>query len=109
MGTWRSGIIDLRRQITRRLLKNHYIARMYYHHRLHRETLQYEKSPLLIYQMGKVGSKTIRESLGALKLDRPVFHKNVWGNLQKNAKDTLALRNSVSCSTSGGISIYASR
>lgn len=30
--------------------------------------------PLLIYQMGKVGSKTVTESLKALNLDMPIFH-----------------------------------
>ena len=63
-----------RRLIERLLSKNPDLARAYYHHRLHRESLQYKEPPLLIYQMGKVGSKTIRSSLRAIKFDRPVFH-----------------------------------
>jgi hypothetical protein len=47
---------------------------MYYHYTLRRENREYEEPPLLIYQMGKVGSKTIRRSLQAIELDRPIFH-----------------------------------
>lgn len=60
--------------IKRLLSKNPDLARAYYHHRLHRESRRYKEPPLLIYQMGKVGSKTIRSSLREVNLDRPVFH-----------------------------------
>jgi hypothetical protein len=33
-----------------------------------------KKKPLLVYQMGKVGSSTIRRSLNALNLDIYVYH-----------------------------------
>ena len=63
------------KQLVKRLLdKNPVLARVYYHHTLYRESLQYTEPPLIIYQMGKVGSKTIRKSLRAIGLDRPIFH-----------------------------------
>ena len=74
MGIRQSGIIGLKKQITRRLLKNYHVARMHYHHKLYQKALQYNQPPLLIYQMGKVGSRTIRESLKVLNVDRQVFH-----------------------------------
>jgi hypothetical protein len=74
MSALRSNLVNLGRRMVGPLLKNPYLARARYHRRLHRESLQYSEPPLLIYQMGKVGSKTIRRSLGAFELDRPVFH-----------------------------------
>lgn len=50
------------------------LVRTFYHYQLYRECLQYKEPPLLIYQMGKVGSKTVRKSLEALDLDMPIFH-----------------------------------
>ena len=68
-------MVSLKRQIIRQLLRtNSHLARAYYHRELDRRSLQYEEPPLLLYQMGKVGSKTIRRSLKPLELDRPVFH-----------------------------------
>jgi hypothetical protein len=63
-----------RRLIELPLKKSAYLARAHYHYRLHRKALRYKEPPLLIYQMGKVGSKTIRSSLQALNLDMPIFH-----------------------------------
>ena len=63
------------KQLRKRLRnRNPGLVRARYHYRLHRESLQYKEPPLLIYQMGKVGSKTIRCSLESSKLDRPIFH-----------------------------------
>ena len=70
MRMWR-----LFKQFVKRLInRNPVLARIYYHYTLRRESREYEKPPLLIYQMGKVGSKTIQRSLRTIKLDRPVFH-----------------------------------
>ena len=46
---------------------------MLYHRHLNKKTRKFEGPPLLIYQMGKVGSKTIRSSLKASNLDMPIF------------------------------------
>jgi hypothetical protein len=70
MAAWRS----LKPLVVEMLWKNPHSARAYYHYQLRRRNLQYNKPPLLLYQMGKVGSKTIRSSLQTLQLDRPVFH-----------------------------------
>jgi len=53
---------------------NYYTARLLYFRTLHRNKIKYGKSPLLIYQMGKVGSSTIQRSLDALNLGMPIFH-----------------------------------
>lgn len=70
MRIWRR----LKRLILRPFNRMPRLVRMYYHYQLHRECLQYKKPPLLIYQMGKVGSKTIQGSLRNVELDRRVFH-----------------------------------
>ena len=62
---------QLKRWVLRR---NYSLARASYHRRLYRRSLQYMRPPLLIYQMGKVGSKTIRSTLQSSKLDRPIYH-----------------------------------
>ena len=56
------------------LQRNYHLAKTSYHRRLHQKSLGYKKPPLLIYQMGKVGSKTIRSTLQASNLDRSVYH-----------------------------------
>lgn len=53
---------------------NYFSARRYYKHRLHKLRRKYSKSPILIYQMGKVGSSSIKRSLEALEIDRPIYH-----------------------------------
>ena len=53
---------------------NYYTARTYYFYNLHRADRRYEKSPLLVYQMGKVGSKTVVNSLLNAKIDRRIYH-----------------------------------
>ncbi len=53
---------------------NYYSAKAYYGYKLNRKSRQYKEPPLLIYQMGKVGSRTVHKSLRALKLDMPIYH-----------------------------------
>ena len=75
MGNWWSRTVNLGKQLVKQSgLKSVRLARTRYLGRLHRETLRYRDPPVLLYQMGKVGSKTIRDSLRASKLDRRVFH-----------------------------------
>ena len=62
------------RALSRLLRMNVHLARAHYHYRLRRKCHQYGEPPLLLYQMGKVGSKTIQRSLRTVELDRPVFH-----------------------------------
>ena len=61
------------RLISRLAYKNYYSAKAYYHFHLHLSKLG-KKDPLLVYQMGKVGSTTILMSLKALALDTPIYH-----------------------------------
>lgn len=53
---------------------NYYSARAFYKHRLHQKRIGYSGSPLLIYQMGKVGSSSVKRSLETYSLDMPVYH-----------------------------------
>lgn len=53
---------------------NYYSARMLYFRSLQSIKKKYRKPPLLIYQMGKVGSSTIQKSLDSLNLGMPIFH-----------------------------------
>jgi hypothetical protein len=67
------------REFAKRILvwfvdRNYYTARLFYIQKLKNSKKHYQNPPLLIYQMGKVGSSTIQRSLKALNLDRPIFH-----------------------------------
>lgn len=53
---------------------NYYSARAYYKRRLHQKRMLYPKTPILIYQMGKVGSSSVKRSLETYSLNRPIFH-----------------------------------
>lgn len=53
---------------------NYCTARAYYMYRLHQLSHHHKEPPLIIYQMGKVGSRTIFNSLKPLKLDMPIYH-----------------------------------
>jgi len=64
----------LQRVIRRLAYKNYYTARAHYHHKLAQCDRKYSEPPLLVYQMGKVGSKTVIESLKALEIDRRIYH-----------------------------------
>jgi hypothetical protein len=71
----RSGPVSLWGRLLRRMLRqNAHLAKMYYHYTLERQCRQYSRPPLLLYQMGKVGSKSLQNSLEAIELDRPLFH-----------------------------------
>ena len=49
-------------------------ARAYYHKHLKRADDRYKNLPLLVYQMGKVGSKTIAHSLYKANIERHIYH-----------------------------------
>jgi hypothetical protein len=53
---------------------NYYTAKYYSHFLLSRQIQGAVHPPLLIYQMGKVGSTSVEESLRALDLGIPIFH-----------------------------------
>jgi hypothetical protein len=60
------------------------LSRIYHETRLRRsKTTQH--GPILVYQMGKVGSRSIVDSLRAVKLHRPVYHVHFLNqdNIQK--------------------------
>jgi hypothetical protein len=63
-----------RQLIKRLLLSNVHLARRHYFYHRHQESLERPGDPVVLYQMGKVGSKTIQRSLEALNLDRPLYH-----------------------------------
>ena len=68
----------------KRLGKSGLLSRIYHETRLRRlKTVQH--SPILVYQMGKVGSRSIVDSLKAMKLDRAVYHVHFLNkeNIQK--------------------------
>ena len=55
--------------------KNYYTAKAYYYYKLARADRRHKgPPPLLVYQMGKVGSKTVTESLKTVKIGRPIYH-----------------------------------
>ena len=56
---------------------NYYSAKGFYKYMLNRSHQRYKGSPLLIYQMGKVGSSTVQASLRSLKLDMPIYHTHI--------------------------------
>ena len=60
-------------QHAKQLGRNRLLSTIYHEVRLRRENSRGE-SPILIYQMGKVGSSSILDSLKGMKLDRPIFH-----------------------------------
>jgi len=70
-----SYILNTGRRVVKQLRQRNYtFAKAYYQYKLYRSSLRYKGSPLLIYQMGKVGSVTILRSLEALELDMPIYH-----------------------------------
>lgn len=58
--------------------KYYYIEKKLFNHRLGKKIQDhkrcFKKHPIVVYQMGKVGSMTVVNSLQKLKLDRLVFH-----------------------------------
>lgn len=59
--------------ILKRMREINLFSRPYHEFRL-RRSLATSGEPILVYQMGKVGSSSIVKSLNALKVDRPVYH-----------------------------------
>lgn len=57
--------------------RNYYFAKAHYMRELRRKQEQHIAPPLVLFQMGKVGSSTIRKSLKALDLDMPIYHTHL--------------------------------
>ncbi len=53
---------------------NYNSAKLYYHHTLRRADRRYDESPLLVFQMGKVGSKSVVNSLAKIDINRRIYH-----------------------------------
>jgi len=53
---------------------NYHLAKMFYIRNLEKQFSSHRGSPILIYQMGKVGSSSIKRSLKELELDIPLYH-----------------------------------
>lgn len=62
------------RQIEGLTKHNYGLARSYYHKQLERADRRFNKAPVLIYQMGKVGSSSVTHSLRNVKLGRRIYH-----------------------------------
>ncbi len=62
-----------KRAIKRFLRQSRSWGRVFYDIRFHLANLR-GREPIIVYQMGKVGSSTIVASLKALKLRRPIYH-----------------------------------
>ena len=62
------------RRLRRLSRKNYYTAKAFHHFNLHLEGLLSNKSPIYLYQMGKVGSSTVFTSLRAMGLSMPIHH-----------------------------------
>jgi hypothetical protein len=57
--------------------RNYRFAKFYYMHKRHTELKQHAGLPLIIFQMGKVGSKSVKRTLEALELDMPIYHSHL--------------------------------
>lgn len=57
--------------------KNYLFAKYYYTYKRRREMKRLNGSPIILFQMGKVGSKTIQKSLKTLDLNMPVYHSHL--------------------------------
>ena len=53
---------------------NYHLARWYYHYKLQRADKRFTELPLLVYQMGKVGSKSVVNSLSKADIKRRIYH-----------------------------------
>ncbi len=53
---------------------NYHLAKFYYHYKLRRADRRFSAPPLLVYQMGKVGSKTVINSLSKANINRRIYH-----------------------------------
>ena len=77
--------------IGRQFLRNRPLSTIYHEARLQRAKSR-PGSPILVYQMGKVGSSSIFDSLRATILDRPLFHLHFLDMNNIQAAETV-LRN----------------
>lgn len=59
--------------VERYVLRNYYLAKLYYTLLILFTDLR-ERDPIIVFQMGKVGSTSIVTSLESLNLGRPIFH-----------------------------------
>jgi hypothetical protein len=84
----RSTLTSLFRKLARKMIEsNYYSARMYYQYNLEKSFSGYDGPPILILQMGKVGSSTVTRSLNALNLDMPIYHAHfLSADLVKNTE-----------------------
>jgi hypothetical protein len=57
--------------------KNYHFAKHYYIFIKNLELKRYTGPPLIIYQMGKVGSKSVKRTLETLNLDMPIYHSHL--------------------------------
>jgi hypothetical protein len=57
--------------------KNYYAARAYYHYKLARADAQCKEPPLLVYQMGKVGSTTVVAALRTTRINRRIYQLHI--------------------------------
>ncbi|MBW2085745.1 MAG: hypothetical protein JRI54_06930 [Deltaproteobacteria bacterium] len=80
--TFQSNLLNIGRRayrlperiIKRLVRKNYYTARAYYYYQLRRLDSQYKELPLLVHQMGKVGSSSVTKSLEMAKIGRRIYH-----------------------------------
>jgi hypothetical protein len=57
--------------------KNYYFARYWYVYKRRKELQRYNGSPIIVFQMGKVGSKTISKSLKAINSEMKIYHSHL--------------------------------
>jgi hypothetical protein len=74
LSVWKSNLF---KALTRIAEFNYYSAKAFYKYQLHRSHHRHKGPPLLVYQMGKVGSSSIMASLRSLGLDMPLYHPHI--------------------------------
>lgn len=57
--------------------KNYSFAKFYYMFRCRAELKRHCRAPVIVFQMGKVGSTSIKRSLEALNLDMAIYHSHL--------------------------------
>ena len=71
-------LVGFKNKIVRRLVRtNYHLAKTHFHYTLARQERRYEKQPILVYQMAKVGSRSVFESLKSTITDRPIYHFHI--------------------------------
>lgn len=69
-----SAPLKVRRVVQRLCYRRYATAKVYYELELRLTSRRRSGRPILVYQMGKVGSRTIVKSLRGAGLDSPIFH-----------------------------------